>query len=160
MTNLEDTQPPAVGAYWINEGDYPAVLKIFPDGNKMPLTWKEWLKIAEEMERGLQGLRTCRPARSYRSEHISGLVRGPWHEPGCRRAEKVRRCSRSREVRRSEITDGSRASRRVSPSPLWVKSGCRAASHAELCNQLVLRIGAEAWTARHLNAAVDHRHGL
>ena len=54
MTNLEDMQPPAVGAYWINEGDYPAVLKIFPDGNKMPLTWKEWLKIAEEMERGLK----------------------------------------------------------------------------------------------------------
>ena len=54
MTNLEDRQPPAVGAYWINEEDYSALLKIFPDGNKMPRTWKEWLKIAEEMEQGLK----------------------------------------------------------------------------------------------------------
>jgi hypothetical protein len=54
MTNLEDRPPPAVGVYWINEGDYPALLKLFDDGNKMPRTWKEWLKIAEEMERGLK----------------------------------------------------------------------------------------------------------
>ena len=52
MTNLEDQPPPAVGAYWIKEEDYPALLKIFDDGVKMPRTWKEWLKIAEEMERG------------------------------------------------------------------------------------------------------------
>ena len=82
MTNLEDRPPPAVGAYWINEGDYPALLEIFGDGNKLPRTWKEWLKIAEEMERGTQGLRTRRHARSHRSEHISGLVRRTWHEPG------------------------------------------------------------------------------
>src|SRR5713226_5962466 len=50
MTNFEDRPPPAVGAYWIKEEDYPALLKIFDDGNKMPRTWKEWLKIAEEME--------------------------------------------------------------------------------------------------------------
>jgi hypothetical protein len=30
-----------VGAYWINEGDYPALLKIFPDGNRMARTWAE-----------------------------------------------------------------------------------------------------------------------
>src|SRR5258708_3381040 len=53
MTNFEDRPPPAVGAYWIKEEDYPALLKIFDDGNRMPRTWKEWLKIAEEMERGL-----------------------------------------------------------------------------------------------------------
>jgi hypothetical protein len=53
MINLDDARPPAVGAYWINEEDYPALLKIFADGNRMPRTWKEWLKIAEEMERGL-----------------------------------------------------------------------------------------------------------
>ena len=40
MTNLEDRPPPAVGAYWINEEDYPALLKIFADGNKMPRTWR------------------------------------------------------------------------------------------------------------------------
>ena len=53
MTNNEDTRPPAVGVYWINEEDYPALLRMFDDGNKMPSTWREWLKIAEEMERGL-----------------------------------------------------------------------------------------------------------
>src|SRR4029078_8595992 len=55
--------------------------------------------------------RKCRPARSYLSKHISGLVRGQWHEPGWRRAEKVRSSSRSREVLRSKITDA-RANRR------------------------------------------------
>ena len=54
MTNSEERPPPAVGAYWINEEDYPAALKLFPDANKMPRTWKEWLKMAEEMERGLK----------------------------------------------------------------------------------------------------------
>ena len=54
MTNLENELPPAVGAYWINEGDYSALLKLFTDGNKMPRTWNEWLKMAEEMERGLK----------------------------------------------------------------------------------------------------------
>jgi hypothetical protein len=54
MTNSEDRPPPAVGAYWINEGDYPALLEIFADGNTLPRTWKEWLKIAEEMESGLK----------------------------------------------------------------------------------------------------------
>jgi hypothetical protein len=54
MTNHEDRPLPAVGAYWIKEDDYPALLQIFDDGNKMPPTWKEWLKMAEEMERGLK----------------------------------------------------------------------------------------------------------
>jgi hypothetical protein len=53
MTTHQDTRPPAVGVYWIDEEDYPALLRIFDDGNKMPRTWKEWLKMAEEMERGL-----------------------------------------------------------------------------------------------------------
>jgi hypothetical protein len=53
MTTEPDTRPPAVGVYWINEEDYPALLRIFDDGNKMPRTWREWLKIAEEMEQGL-----------------------------------------------------------------------------------------------------------
>jgi hypothetical protein len=45
---------PVIGACWIDEGDYPALRRIFDDGNKMPLTWKEWLKMAEEMKRGLE----------------------------------------------------------------------------------------------------------
>jgi hypothetical protein len=53
MTTQQDTRPPAVGVYWIDEDDYPALLRIFDDGSKMPRTWREWLKMAEEMERGL-----------------------------------------------------------------------------------------------------------
>ena len=55
MNNMaDDRPPPAVGVYWIAEDDYPTLLKIFADGNTMPRTWKEWLKIAEEMETGLK----------------------------------------------------------------------------------------------------------
>ena len=54
MTKHEDHAPPAVGVYWINESDYPALVRIFADGNRMPRTWVEWLKIAEEMESGLK----------------------------------------------------------------------------------------------------------
>jgi hypothetical protein len=55
MTDLDDRPPPpAVGAYWIKEEDYPALLRIFSDGNRLPRAWKEWLKIAVEMEQGLK----------------------------------------------------------------------------------------------------------
>jgi hypothetical protein len=54
MTNSEDSPPPAVGAYWIKEEDYPALLQLFDDADKMPPSWKEWLKMAEEMEQGLK----------------------------------------------------------------------------------------------------------
>ena len=54
MTHSEDKQPPAVGAFWIKEEDYPALLKIFDDADKLPPSWNEWLRIAEEMEQGLQ----------------------------------------------------------------------------------------------------------
>jgi hypothetical protein len=54
MTHSEDNLPPAVGAYWIKEEDYPVLLQLFDDGDKMPPSWKEWLKMAEEMEHGLK----------------------------------------------------------------------------------------------------------
>ena len=54
MTNSEDRPPPDVGVYWIDEEDYPSLLAIFEDGNTLPHTWREWLKMAEEMERGLK----------------------------------------------------------------------------------------------------------
>ena len=54
MTNFEDRPLPAVGAYWIKEADYPALREIFDDGSKLPPTWAEWLKMAEEMEGGLK----------------------------------------------------------------------------------------------------------
>ena len=54
MADFEDKPPPPVGAYWIREEDYPALLKIFDDGDRMPPDWNEWLKMAEEMEHGLK----------------------------------------------------------------------------------------------------------
>ncbi len=54
MLKSEEKPLPAVGAYWIEEADYPALLKIFDDGNTLPRTWAEWLKIAKEMEQGLK----------------------------------------------------------------------------------------------------------
>jgi hypothetical protein len=54
MAELEDKPLPAVGAYWIDEADYPAMLKLFDDGNKLPRSWAEWRKIAEETEKGLK----------------------------------------------------------------------------------------------------------
>jgi hypothetical protein len=54
MTIEENVPPPAVGVYWIDEEDYPTIRELFEDGNKMPLTWQEWLKMAEEMKRGLE----------------------------------------------------------------------------------------------------------
>jgi hypothetical protein len=54
MSIKEDALPPAVGVYWIEEADYPALRGLFEDGNKIPPTWTEWLKMAEEMKRGLE----------------------------------------------------------------------------------------------------------
>ena len=54
MSNSGDKPLPAVGAYWIDEADYPAALRMFDDGNALPRTWVEWRKIAEEMEKGLK----------------------------------------------------------------------------------------------------------
>ena len=54
MTSPEDKPLPAVGVYWINEEDYAVLVKLFGDGHKLPSTWKGWLKMAEEMERGLK----------------------------------------------------------------------------------------------------------
>lgn len=54
MAISEEKSLPAVGAYWIKEEDYPALQRIFEDGKKMPRTWREWLKVAEEMEKGLK----------------------------------------------------------------------------------------------------------
>ena len=53
MSHPDDKPLRAIGAYWIEEADYPAALKIFDDGNTLPRTWAEWLKIAEEMKKGL-----------------------------------------------------------------------------------------------------------
>jgi hypothetical protein len=37
MANSEDAPAPAVGVYWVKEEDYPTLLRIFEDGDKLPL---------------------------------------------------------------------------------------------------------------------------
>ena len=54
MTGIEDPPLRAVGVYWIKEPDYPALRSIFDDGDKLPPAYADWLKMAEEMERGLK----------------------------------------------------------------------------------------------------------
>jgi hypothetical protein len=54
MTNSDAKPLRAVGAYWLDEADYPAALRIFDDGDTLPHSWREWLRIAEEMEKGLK----------------------------------------------------------------------------------------------------------
>lgn len=47
---LTDPRLRAIGISWFAEEDYAAIRSISEDGHKMPGTWKEWLKGAEEME--------------------------------------------------------------------------------------------------------------
>lgn len=47
----------AVGLSWFRKEDYPALLKIFTDADKMPRTWEEWLKGAEAMEKRVKAQR-------------------------------------------------------------------------------------------------------
>jgi hypothetical protein len=102
MTNSEDQPPPAVGAYWMKEEDYRALLQLFDDGDKMPPSWKEWLKMAEEMEQGLK-------------------VRRPWYKPGQRRTEKVRLGGSDREIWPTGLT--STAAPSASPEAVVPRKG-------------------------------------
>ena len=54
MLQSDEKSLPAVGVYWIEEADYPAARAMFEDGATLPPTWKEWLKMAEEMKKGLE----------------------------------------------------------------------------------------------------------
>ena len=54
MMDPEEKPLRAIGAYWLEEADYPAAQRLFDDGNMLPRTWPEWRKIAEEMEKGLK----------------------------------------------------------------------------------------------------------
>ena len=54
MMDPEEKPLRAIGAYWLEEADYPAAQRLFHDGNMLPRTWAEWRKIAEEMEKGLK----------------------------------------------------------------------------------------------------------
>jgi hypothetical protein len=54
MPSPTDNPLPAVGVYWIEEADYPAALAMFDDSGTLPRTWVAWLKMAEEMKKGLE----------------------------------------------------------------------------------------------------------
>jgi len=54
MPHSDDTPPPAVGVFWIDEADYEAALKIFDDPETFPPAHAQWRKMAEEMKRGLE----------------------------------------------------------------------------------------------------------
>jgi hypothetical protein len=41
----------AVGLCWFREEDYPALLAMFKDADKMHDTWKEWRENAERLEK-------------------------------------------------------------------------------------------------------------
>jgi hypothetical protein len=54
MLPSEEKPLPAVGVFWIDEAEYPALLKLFDDGDTFPPEWQQWRKMAEEMEKGLK----------------------------------------------------------------------------------------------------------
>jgi hypothetical protein len=46
--------PPVVALPWYARGEYPALLKLFNDADKLPATYHGWLKRAELVERQFQ----------------------------------------------------------------------------------------------------------
>ena len=46
--------PSVVALPWYTRGDYPALLKLFSDLDRLPATYDAWLERAEEVERKFQ----------------------------------------------------------------------------------------------------------
>ena len=46
--------PPVIALPWYARGDYPALLKLFSDPDKLPATYDAWRKRAEGIERQFQ----------------------------------------------------------------------------------------------------------
>jgi hypothetical protein len=47
-------QHPVTALPWYARGDYPALLKLFKDPDKLPATYDAWLQRAEQVEKQLQ----------------------------------------------------------------------------------------------------------
>jgi hypothetical protein len=47
--------PSVVALPWYARGDYPALLKLFSDPDKLPATYDAWLERAEGVERQFKG---------------------------------------------------------------------------------------------------------
>jgi hypothetical protein len=43
----------AMGLAWYAREDYPRILEIMADAQTLPATYEKWLKLAEEIERGM-----------------------------------------------------------------------------------------------------------
>jgi len=46
--------PPVIALPWYARGNYPALLKLFSDPDKLPATYDAWLKRAELTEKQFQ----------------------------------------------------------------------------------------------------------
>jgi len=46
--------PPVTALPWYARGDYPALLRLFSDPDKLPATYDAWLQRAEQIENQLQ----------------------------------------------------------------------------------------------------------
>jgi hypothetical protein len=46
--------PPVTALPWYARGDYPALLRLFSDPDKLPATYDAWLQRAEQVENQLQ----------------------------------------------------------------------------------------------------------
>lgn len=44
-----------VGIPWYRREDYPRLRKIFADGNKLSPTYQEWLNLAQQTKKRLEG---------------------------------------------------------------------------------------------------------
>jgi len=120
MTNSEDNPPPAVGAYWIKEEDYPAFAATFQRWRpRCHRTGKEWLKMGpREMEQGLKAYGHVVLRVLHRPGHISGLVRRPMAQARTAPdAEKVRRGGGNREIWPTGLTSTVLTGRRPLASP-------------------------------------------
>ena len=74
MTNSEDAPLPAVGVYWIDEEDYPALLKLFADGDRLPRSFEEWRKMAVESPDMIY-VKSSHPTSSSRFVAIAATAR-------------------------------------------------------------------------------------
>ena len=115
MPDSSDKPLPAVGVFWIEEADYAAALATFDDGATLPPTWAAWLKMAEEMKKGLEAY--GHPVMKVRidPQDFPGLVCRARHDDGQARAQSIRRRGCEGAIRRARLSYGPQAAVAVRP---------------------------------------------
>lgn len=53
-SSLPQEQPMVQAMVWYKEEDWDLLKTLFADGDKLPLTYKDWLRRAEEMQQEIQ----------------------------------------------------------------------------------------------------------